>query len=121
MVRSFYARVREDALLGPIFASRITDWERHQVRMTEFWSSLLRGTHAYHGTPASAHAALPGFSSDMFARWMVLFQDTTAAQPNRRLEKRANRIAERVVQSLWFGYQLKRPVRAPREDARGGA
>jgi hemoglobin len=103
--------VREDTLLGPIFASRITDWDRHQARMTDFWSSLLRGTHAYRGTPASAHAALPGFTSDTFARWMVLFRETTAALPNRRLEKRANRIAERVVQGLWFGYQLKRPVR----------
>jgi hemoglobin len=26
LIRGFYARVRQDALLAPIFESRITDW-----------------------------------------------------------------------------------------------
>jgi hemoglobin len=28
LVRGFYARVRDDAMLGPIFASKIDDWSR---------------------------------------------------------------------------------------------
>jgi len=34
LVRGFYARVREDDLLGPIFASRIVDWEPHLQQMS---------------------------------------------------------------------------------------
>ena len=38
LVRGFYARIREDELLGPIFAARIADWEPHLQRMFAFWS-----------------------------------------------------------------------------------
>lgn len=37
LVRRFYAAVRLDADLGPIFAARIQDWEPHLRRMTDFW------------------------------------------------------------------------------------
>ena len=36
LVRAFYVRVREDSLLGPIFDSRITEWEPHLQRMCAF-------------------------------------------------------------------------------------
>ena len=29
LVRGFYRRVREDPLIGPVFAARILDWEPH--------------------------------------------------------------------------------------------
>jgi hemoglobin len=38
LVRGFYARVREDAVLGSVFASRIDDWQPHLARMCAFWS-----------------------------------------------------------------------------------
>ena len=40
LVRRFYCRVRADAVLGPIFAARITDWAPHLDRMVNFWSSV---------------------------------------------------------------------------------
>ena len=39
LVRKFYANVRNDAVLGPIFESRIEDWESHFDRLAAFWSS----------------------------------------------------------------------------------
>jgi hemoglobin len=38
LVRGFYARVLEDAVLGSVFASRIDDWQPHLARMCAFWS-----------------------------------------------------------------------------------
>jgi hemoglobin len=40
LVHGFYDRIRRDALLGPTFAERISDWEPHLERMVEFWSSV---------------------------------------------------------------------------------
>ena len=38
LVRGFYAKVRTDALLAPIFEARIRDWEPHLAQMCAFWS-----------------------------------------------------------------------------------
>ena len=38
LVRRFYAKIRTDALLGPVFDARIRDWEPHLQRMCAFRS-----------------------------------------------------------------------------------
>ena len=40
LVRGFYAKVRQDAVLAPIFDARIRDWEPHLEQMFAFWSSV---------------------------------------------------------------------------------
>ena len=35
LLRAFYAKVRVDPLIGPIFNARIQDWEHHLVRIGE--------------------------------------------------------------------------------------
>jgi hemoglobin len=75
LVRRFYARVRADDLLGPIFAARIDDWEPHLERMAAFWSSVALMTGRYHGQPVAAHAGL-GIDEGHFGRWLTLFAET---------------------------------------------
>ena len=114
LVHAFYGRVRQDPRLGPIFAAHVDDWDRHLAKMVDFWSSILRKTARYRGTPMPTHVALPGLSAELFSRWLELFRATTDAQPNAALKKRADDLAERVAQSLWYGYQLDRhPDRLP--------
>ena len=108
LVHAFYRAVRQDDRLGPIFATHVDDWDRHLAKMVDFWSSALRKTARYRGTPMPAHVALPGLSDELFARWLALFRATTGAQPNVALKQRADDLAERVAQSLWYGYQLHR-------------
>lgn len=75
LVHRFYARVRDDDMLGPIFADHITDWGPHLARMVEFWSSVALMTGRYHGAPMPAHMSLP-VDQTHFDRWLALFGET---------------------------------------------
>ena len=75
LVRGFYRRVREDALIGPVFAARIGDWEPHLARMCAFWSSVALMTGSYHGQPMQKHLPLP-VDAAHFDRWLALFEAT---------------------------------------------
>ena len=75
LVRGFYAKVRADALLAPIFDAKIRDWEPHLKQMCAFWSSVALMTGRYHGTPMAKHAPLP-VDAGHFDRWLALFEAT---------------------------------------------
>src|SRR3954451_9602783 len=57
LVTRFYGRVREDALLGPVFAI-VQDWDEHLARLQNFWSSVVLMTGRYQGSPMRAHMPL---------------------------------------------------------------
>lgn len=76
MVNTFYARVRQDEMIGPIFEERIKDnWDHHLSRMHDFWFTLLFGEEAYRGNPFAKHIGLP-ISAPHFERWLSLFRST---------------------------------------------
>jgi hemoglobin len=74
-VRSFYAKAQNDALLAPVFAASIGDWEHHLERIQDFWSRHLLGTARYDGHPFAPHMQLP-VEPEHFARWLELFEET---------------------------------------------
>ncbi len=76
LVHTFYARVRRDSVLGPIFNAEIANWGEHLDRLCAFWSSVTLMTGRYKGKPVPAHARLPGISNRHFARWLALFAET---------------------------------------------
>jgi len=108
LVHAFYARVRQDDILGPIFNQHITDWDHHLSKMVDFWSSALRGTARYRGTPMPKHVALPDLKAATFEHWLALFRSTTSELTNEPMRMRVNELAQRIAQSLWYGYQLYR-------------
>lgn len=75
LVHAFYAKVRTDTLLGPVFEVRVRDWEVHLQRMCAFWSSVALMTGRYHGTPMAKHMPLP-VDAAHFDRWLALFEQT---------------------------------------------
>ncbi len=97
-VRRFYAAARHDPLLGPVFA-RVTDWEAHLARITEFWSSVALMTGRYHGNPLTAHRKLP-IDAGHFARWLALWRETAAATCPPPAAARFAFLAERIAASL---------------------
>lgn len=74
LVDRFYARVRQDPLIGPVFAD-VVDWEEHIPKITDFWDSLLFGAGNYHGRPFPPHVPL-GLRAEHFERWLSLFRLT---------------------------------------------
>ena len=78
VVGRFYARVRRDALLGPVFDVAVHDWNRHLHRLVAFWSSVINGSGRYRGDPMAVHAA-QAITPVMFDRWLTLWRETTQA------------------------------------------
>ncbi len=114
LVYAFYAKVHEDPLLAPIFNAHVKDWDQHLAKMVDFWSSTLRGTARYRGTPMPRHAQLPGLNPGLFKRWLSLFHQTTHDLDNVAMRERADVLAPRIAESLWYGYQMyNQPTRLP--------
>jgi hemoglobin len=76
IVDAFYARVRADALLGPIFENAVSDWPTHLTRLAEFWASITLMTGTYKGQPLQAHMHLPDLTDAHFLRWLAHFEQT---------------------------------------------
>ena len=55
LVPAFYARVRNDPLIGPLFNAAVHDWAEHLEKLTAFWSSVMLTTGRYKGSPMAAH------------------------------------------------------------------
>jgi len=108
LVHTFYARVRRDALLGPIFNAKIADWDEHLEKLCSFWSSVTLMSGLYKGTPMQAHAALPEIKSRHFDHWLSLFRATARETcPPAAADLFIDR-AERIAQSLEMGIALYR-------------
>lgn len=81
LIDAFYAEVRRDELLGPVFAARIPagHWPTHLDTMTHFWTAALLGQAAgYRGNPGAKHLNLP-IEPAHFTRWLHLFGQTVDA------------------------------------------
>ena len=79
LVEHFYARVRRDARLGPLFNTAIADWQEHLRKLTAFWSSVMLTTGRYKGQPLPAHLRHQAqISPDMFIRWLALWEESAA-------------------------------------------
>ena len=119
LVDSFYARVRRDPTLGPIFAAAIADdaWPQHLERMYAFWSSVMLTSRRYQGDPVSMHRRVAGVEPPMFGNWLDLFEATAAEMfvpaIADRFACKARRIAESLKLALFF-----RPDRSWPEDLR---
>src|ERR1700679_3312262 len=75
LVRRFYERARQDALIGPVFESKVADWEPHLQQMFAFWSSVALMSGRYHGQPMAKHLPLP-IDARHFDSWLALFAET---------------------------------------------
>jgi hemoglobin len=102
LVHRFYARIREDALLGPIFEARIADWGPHLERMCAFWSSVALMTGRYHGQPMRMHLPLP-VDAEHFDRWLALFEATARETCPPAAAAHFMERAKRVAESLELG------------------
>jgi hemoglobin len=114
----FYAKVRADDELGPIFDRAIgDDWDAHLATMRDFWSSIMLTSGRYHGNPVQVHQQVPGIRPQLFARWLDLFAETCAElfdeSTAQAFQARAERIAESLKLALFYRPDRPWPRSAP--------
>lgn len=109
LVHNFYDRVRRDSLIGPVFKSKVQDWDAHLAKMCAFWSSVALMSGRYHGQPMAAHLPLP-VGTPHFDRWLEIFAATARevcppAAAAYFLER-----AHRIADSLELGIAAQRGI-----------
>jgi hemoglobin len=107
LIPRFYARVCDDALIGPVFNDAIGDWKHHLQKLVDFWSSVMLTSGRYKGNPVGAHLKhLPAITPQMFDRWLMLWAEVTGEtlSPGAAvaLQSKAARIAESLKLALYF-------------------
>jgi hemoglobin len=105
LVDAFYARVRADAELGPIFNDAIADWPEHLEKLAAFWSSVMLTSGRYKGQPVPAHLKHQArITPALFDRWLGLWTATTdellSPPAAAAMQFRAGRIAEVLKSAL---------------------
>jgi hemoglobin len=114
LVYAFYDRVRDDAMLGPVFDGVLAGrWDEHLPKMCRFWSSLVLGTKTYRGNVQQAHDPVPGVEPQHFSRWLYLFLDTVQARYEPAAAVQFMEPALRIAQSLQlsrFGWDYVIPA-----------
>lgn len=107
LVIQFYAQVRQDEQLGPIFEQNVQNWDEHLNMLCDFWSAILLGTRRFKGAPIARHAALPELSWPLFERWLEIFHQTTATLGKPALQNKADALADRIAAKLWQTYRAQ--------------
>ena len=102
LVRTFYGKVRADAVLAPIFDPRVEDWEPHLAQICAFWSSVALMSGRYHGAPMPKHLPLP-VDAAHFDRWLALFETSAREVCPPEAEAHFVERARRIAASLELG------------------
>jgi hemoglobin len=111
LVDGFYAKVRADAELGPVFERAISDWGPHLETMRKFWSSVMLTSGRYKGNPVAVHHRVQGIDIKLFDRWLALFDETCREMFDAELTAAFNEKAARIAESLKLAlfYRPDRP------------
>jgi len=108
LVDRFYAKVREDEVLGPVFNAAVQDWPEHLEKLTAFWSSVMLTTGRYKGNPMIAHLKHESvIEPAMFDRWLQLWRETASEVLDDAGAAAVAAKAERIAESLQLGMFFK--------------
>ena len=104
LVHAFYAKVRGDPEIGPIFTRAVgDDWDGHLTEMCDFWSSVMLMTGRYKGNPMIVHMRLKMLQPQHFERWLTLFRLTAEEVCPHEIAILFIGRAENIARSLQLG------------------
>ena len=111
LVHRFYADVRADPLLGPVFEEALHDrWEAHLARMVDFWSTVALGSKSFRGNVMTKHMALQGVTPAHFAAWVRLWGEHTNRLFAPEVAHGLQTAAHGIARNLFQGYFGSRPA-----------
>lgn len=98
----FYAKVRRDPELAPVFEKIIGDrWPEHMARIESFWRMALRLSRGYHGPDfMPAHLRHDAIRASQLERWLALFEETVEETVPVDLRAQFLRIARVMAENL---------------------
>ena len=102
-VAAFYAAVRRDAVLGPIFANHVQDWPEHEAKIGRFWRNAILRDRVYDGSPMLAHRQAGDVTPDHFPLWLALFDATLTATLPPEPAAAWSAMAHRIGRALSMG------------------
>lgn len=112
LVADFYADIRRDDLLRPVFERAIKDnWEPHLARMVDFWCSVMLSSGEFKGNVFGTHMALQGVEVEFFRRWLALFEAQVQRLFAPSVADEFMVAARRIATSLQYGYFGRADVR----------
>ncbi|KQY28751.1 preprotein translocase subunit TatC [Caulobacter sp. Root1455] len=118
LLERFYARVRQDAELGPVFNDAIGDWDHHLGVLTDFWSSVMLASGRYKGNPMQAHMRHGArIHPEMFERWLAIWTETTDEMVSPPVAADMQAKAARIAQSLNLAITFRLPKAEPVQPA----
>ena len=94
LLRRFYADVRQQGLIGPIFNQTIHDWPAHLEKIADFWSNVTGGPIRYAGPMPFKHVPL-GLAPEHFDAWLDLWRRHCRARQDFARVRRARRPVHR--------------------------
>ena len=110
LVEQFYAKVRSDDVLGPVFNAAVDDWPEHLEKLSAFWSSVMLTTGRYRGNPMAAHMKQKSaIEPSMFVRWLAHWRETAHEILDERGAEAVVAKAERIAESLQLGMFFRLP------------
>ncbi|RYX83138.1 group III truncated hemoglobin [bacterium] len=115
LVSTFYGAVRNDTLLGDLFARQIgTDWEGHEERVCDFWETILLGNPKFKSRALLGHLNVDEvcpLCPFHFQRWCQLFQNAVQSNFEGEMAERAQ--CRAVAMSVTMQTQLLRERGCP--------
>ena len=106
VVARFYDRIREDPVLGPVFAAHVTDWHVHEAKIARFWANAILHERSYDGNPLLVHRQAGNVRPGMFEPWLALF-DTVLREELREDQAQSwSALAHLIGRSLRAGMAM---------------
>lgn len=116
LVTAFYAKIRQDELLGPIFNKHIAteQWPEHLDKLTDFWETNLFGIPKFKGNPTAKHRDVDAglnhsIEQTHFGKWLQLWFETINELFEGELAERAKNAARMMSTGQFMAIWNNRP------------
>jgi hemoglobin len=112
LVNIFYAKIKKDSLLGPIFNKHIPEekWPEHLSKLTDFWETNLFGIRKFKGNPSQKHVEVDrGLNHSVgqthFGQWLNLWFQTIdelfVGERANKAKEASRRMASAQFMMMW--------------------